>query len=580
MNDSVQEVKDRTDIVEIISTYLTLKKAGANYKANCPFHNEKSPSFMINPERQTFKCFGCGEGGDVFTFIEKIEGLDFYNALKMLAERAGVELKSNSVRQGQNEFRADKKTRVFEINEWAAKVYHKLLVDHPKAEKARAYLQKRGLSKETIEAFEIGYAPQSWDFLLRFLRSKGYTDQEAVEAGVATKADGGKIYDRFRGRIIFPINNAMGNTVAFTSRILEDDGKSAKYINSAESPIYIKGKTIYALDKAKMAIKEAGHAVLVEGQMDVIACHQAGFTNVVATSGTALTLDQLKILQRYAGEIYFCFDGDEAGQTAMKRAIRLALQNDITTKILVMPPPFKDPDEAIKQDRANWIDAVNKALPSLQYWIDSLLKKHPNLSIDDKKKIAKEILPEIKIIASEIEKEHYLKYLSDRLAVSMTSLSEALDKSKADHEFSHAKKEETKPVEQQNLTLIERILGLIWAEPELLSKTGDLAKQLNSSDKSHQELVDMIKSGTVFREKIKPEIAAVYDQLAMGALRDLNPENPEAITEELLYLLGRYRSEQKEETKESFARKIKQAEQAGDVEELKRLLQEFSSLIK
>ncbi|MDO8444155.1 MAG: DNA primase, partial [bacterium] len=393
MDSQVQEVKEKNDIIEVIGSYLTLKKAGVNYKAVCPFHSEKSPSFMINPERQTFKCFGCSEGGDVITFVEKMEGLDFYNALKLLAEKAGVQLKSNSVQYGSNVHSADKKTRSFEINEWAAKVYNKILTDHPKADPARKYLEKRGLSAETIKNFNIGYAPDSWDFILRFLISKKYTEAEAVEAGVAIRSERGKIYDRFRGRIVFPICNPMGATVAFTARILEIPGKptdtGAKYLNSSESAIYTKGKVIYGLDRAKMAIKEADLAIIVEGNMDVIACHQHGFKNVVASSGTAATLDQLKILSRYASEIAFCFDTDTAGQTAMKRAVKIALANDISTKIITTEP-FKDADEAIKADPKNWQKMVASAKPSLEYWIDQLVVQNPKMEVSDKKKIAKE----------------------------------------------------------------------------------------------------------------------------------------------------------------------------------------------
>lgn len=572
----VQEVKDRVDIVEVISTYLTLKKAGSNFKANCPFHNEKTPSMMISPERQTFKCFGCGEGGDVITFVEKMEGLDFYNALKLLADRAGVKLQTQKIKFGQKEYSADKKTRIFEINEWTKKVYHKLLLGHEKAQKARDYLKKRGLTEATIAQFEIGYAPDSWDFLLRFLRSKGYTDAEAVEAGVAIKSENGKVYDRFRGRIIFPINNLMGNTIAFTSRILIEDKNQAKYINSSESSIYIKGKTIYGLDKAKMSIKENDLAIMVEGNMDVIACHQAGFTNVVATSGTALTLDQLKILSRYASITAFCFDSDNAGQTAMKRAIRMAMQNDISIKIITASP-FKDPDEAIKADPENWKKAVKSAKPALEYWINSLAEKYPELEVSDKKNIAKEILPVIKIIFSDIEKEHYIKYLADKLGVSEKSLIDALEKSKKDTEFTKPDKQEK--FEPNKLESYERILGLLWAEPELLK---DLPKESISQkvDKKYDLLIDQIKSGQIEREKIKPESSAIYDQLALLALENIDPENSDAIKEEFLYLIGRNRSDQKEGIKEEFAKKIKAAESRGDKEELKKLLLEFSTLIK
>jgi DNA primase len=576
MIDQVQEVKERVDIVEIISTYLTLKKAGANFKTNCPFHNEKSPSLMISPERQSFKCFGCGEGGDVITFVEKIEGLDFYNALKLLAEKAGVEMKTQSVKFGDKEYKADKKTRTFEINEWAKKVYHYILVSDKNAENARKYLEKRGLTLETIKNFEIGYAPDSWDFTIKYLNKKGYTDEEILEAGIATRSERGKIFDRFRGRIMFPINNIMGNTIAFTSRVLQDDGKQAKYINSAESSIYVKGKTIYGLDKAKLAIREKDLAIMVEGNMDVVSCHQANFRNVVATSGTALTIEQLKILSRYAREIAFCFDSDNAGQTAMKRAIRMALQNDVAIKI-ISTVPYKDADEAIKNDPKNWERAVKNARPALEYWIDGLINENPSLEINDKKRIAKEILPIIKIIFSDIEKEHYIKYLADRLSTSESSLIDALEKSKRDSEFTKT----TQPVapERKELSVPERILGFLWAEPKLIVK---VTNQLENSqiDNKYLPLLEMIKKGNIERDKMKPEYISIYDQLSLQVLADMDPTADHAVEEELMYLLGRQNSDKKENIKEEFARKIKAAERAGDKEELKNLLAEFSALIK
>jgi DNA primase len=574
MIDQVTEVKEKIDIVEVVSTYLTLKKAGSNYKAICPFHTEKTPSMMVSPERQSFKCFGCGEGGDVITFIEKIEGLDFYNALKLLADRASVTLKTQSVKYGDREFKSDQKTRIFEMNEWAKKVYHKLLLDHPKAELAREYLKDRGLTIETIKTFEIGYAPKSWDFLLRFLDSKGFSMAEAVSAGLAIKAEKGKIYDRFRGRIVFPISNPIGNTIAFTSRVLEDNEKEAKYINSAETPIYIKGKTIYGLDKAKMAIKEADLAIMVEGNMDVIACHQAGFKNVVATSGTALTLDQLKVLSRYAGEIAFCFDNDIAGQTAMKRAIRMALQNDYSVKV-ISTVPYKDADEAIKKDKNIWAKAIKNAKPALEYWIDSLAEGK-ELEVNDKKKIAKEILPIIKIIYSDIEKEHYIKYLADKLSVSEKSLIEALEKAKKDKEFQTSNSETNI---QDHISVLERIFGLLWAEPKLSDKIIAELDQIGG-DSKFSPLFEMIKKKEFDREKIKPELQTYYDQISISALANVDSEDEGSFEVELLFLIGRHKSEKREKIKEEFADKIKQAEKTGDQTKLKALLTEFSALIK
>jgi len=580
MIDQVEEVKDRVDIVDVISSYVTLKKAGTNLKANCPFHNEKSPSFMVSPERQTFKCFGCGEGGDVITFVEKIEGLDFYNALKLLAEKVGVQLANDSVKFGDREFKADKKTRMFEINEWSKKVYHKILLDHPKAEKARAYLKTRGLALETIEKFEIGYAPNSWDFLMRFLLNKKYQADEIVAAGVAIKAEKGKCYDRFRGRIIFPIDNIIGNTIGFTSRILEDDGKSAKYINSSESPIYIKGKTIYGLDKAKSSIRDKDLAVVVEGNMDVIACHQAGFNNVVAASGTALTLDQLKILIRYSNAIALSFDSDQAGQTAMKRAIRLALQNDISTRIITLPKPFKDPDEAIKSDPKIWEIATKNAVPSLKYWIDQLIERTPELTIDDKKMIAKEILPVVKATASAIEREHYTKYLADRLLVSENSLIDALDKTKQDAEFKHEKKVGLPPAAKEELTPLERLFGLIWANEKNLAKARATLSTITSDDPRYSAILTMIKENNFDRGKVRPEIALHLDQLSISSTLNLDLQDEDLVKSEIQYLLSRLRSDQREVIREKYARMIQSAEERGDKGEIKKLLLEFSDLIK
>jgi len=576
--DQVQEIKDKVDIVEIISGYLTLKRAGKNYKGVCPFHSEKTPSFMVAPERQTFRCFGCNEGGDVFTFIEKIEGLDFYNAMKLLADKAGVKLEERSVRRGEQDHQADTKTRLFEINELTKRLYEKVL-QHPKAERARKYLANRGLSDKTLEQFEIGYAPVSWDFLTKFLKSKGFSEVEIVEAGVAIKSDNGRVYDRFRGRIMFPINNIMGSTIAFTSRILEDDGKSAKYINSAESSIYSKGKTIYGLDKAKGVIRSKNQVVMVEGQMDVIACHQAGFSNVVATSGTALTFDQLKILSRYSQEIVFCFDSDNAGQVAMKRAIRIALQNDIAVKIISIPKPYKDPDEAIKKDPKIWEDSVGKARPALEYWIDSMLDSFKELGISEKKQVAREILPVIKIIESSIEKEHYIKYLSEKLDVSQESLSQAVEKTKGDTEFVESKKLFSPNPKEVILTLPERLLIMLWGKPELLElKTVEYDK-LPVLGEKFLVLKEMAVKGSITRDKVSDSIASELDQEVLGIFQDLG-ESEDAIKEEFLFLSGRWRSEQKEAIKESFAQQIRDAEQSGDNAKLALLLKEFSSLLK
>lgn len=576
--DEVEQIKQRLDIVDVIGSYLTLKKAGANMKANCPFHHEKTPSFMVSPEKQSFRCFGCNEGGDIFTFIEKIEGVDFYNALKILADKAGVTLQNRSVQYGKHEFSSDKKTRVFEINDWTKKLYHKILFDHPKAQAARDYVfKKRRLTEEIANQFEIGYAPDSWDFLIKFLKSKGYTTEEMFLSGVVVRNEKGDYYDRFRGRIIFPINNIMGNTIAFTSRILIDDKNQAKYINSSESPIYIKGKTVYGLDKAKLAIKEQNLAILVEGNMDVIACHQAGFKNVVATSGTAITDEQLKILNRYSSDIAFSFDSDSAGVNAMKKAIELSLKNDINSRIISIDGPYKDPDEAIKADPKNWVRAVKNSKPSLEYWIDLLVKQDPALEISTKKKIAKEIIPVIKSIFSPIEKEYYIKYLSKKISISEKSLISALDKTSK----SEPESEEDVEGNSSKLGIEEKLLGLLWSDLDNINFFKDKIADLSMKVAGFESFISLLKKDSDFKkEGIALEEITKLNQISMQAVKDIDVADSNALKNEIEFLIGRVRSEQKENLKDDFARKIQAAEASGDRNEVKKLLSEFSNLIK
>jgi len=576
--DEITQIKERIDIVDIISSYLTLKKAGSNLKANCPFHGEKTPSFMVSPERQTFKCFGCGEGGDVFTFIEKMEGLDFYNAMKLLADKAGVQLKQ-SVQYNQKEFKSDRKTRVYEVNDWAKKLFHKILIEHPKAEKARQYLTTRGMSDKSIEEFEIGYAPNSWDLLIKFLKNKGFTPEEIFQAGVTIKSNKGDYYDRFRGRIMFPINNIMGATIAFTSRIIEDDPKQAKYINSSESPIYTKGKTIYGLDKAKVEIKSTGVAVFVEGNMDVITCHQAGFKNVIATSGTALTEDQIKIISRYTPQIAFCFDTDKAGEAAMKKAVKLALKNDINSKIVAIPSPYKDPDEAIKADSKNWQKAVESSKPSLEYWIDLLVRKTPELSVEDRKNIAKEILPVIKSAFSDIEKEYYIKYLSKKISVTEKALVSSLEKTKVDQDLSQSGEKKAEP-QDTKYSMEEKLLGMIWYDNAIYQKNKGQIKDKIIFSPKYDDLIKLFGHDGFHREELKDDQMAMFlDQLVLKILEEYG-DDKESLVNEANFLISRMRSDQREGIREEFATKIREAEDKGDKGEVKRLLAEFATLIK
>jgi DNA primase len=572
--DEVSDVKDKIDIVELIGGYLTLKKAGVNYKGLCPFHNEKTPSFMVSPERQSFKCFGCGKGGDIFTFVEEIEGMDFYDSLKLLAGRAGVELKpKGNFHYGDKEFAPTEKSKVFEINDLAAKLYHKILIDHPKAEHARKYLKNRGINKESIKNFNLGYAPKSWDFLIKFLNKHNYNEKEIFKAGLLVLGEKGKYWDRFRGRIMFPINNISGQVVAFTGRILEDDEKLAKYVNSAESPIYTKGKTIYGLDKARVDIRAQNRAVLVEGNMDVIACHQAGFHNVVAVSGTALTAEQLKIIARYSQNVVFAFDSDSAGKIALKRATTLALSEDINAKVLNLPG-FKDPDEAINSDPKNWERATKSAKPAFENWIDDLVLESDVNDVNQKKSISKEILPVIKIVSNDLEKEHYIRYLANKLAVSESSIISQLTKTKE----SSSVPEEADSIVENKLDFEKRLAGLVWQEKGLAEKVPAVIFNQDFSDQTANVLFSAIKSNKDIGKLLASDKSKL-NLYAMEATKDIDLNQDGIIGEEFDDLIKNFISRKKDQTKAGFAEKIATAQSVGDISKIKELMGELQSAI-
>jgi DNA primase len=572
--DEVSDVKDKIDIVELIGGYLTLKKAGVNYKGLCPFHNEKTPSFMVSPERQSFKCFGCGKGGDIFTFVEEIEGMDFYDSLKLLAGRAGVELKpKGNFHYGDKEFAPTEKSKVFEINDLAAKLYHKILIDHPKAEHARKYLKNRGINKESIKNFNLGYAPKSWDFLIKFLNKHNYNEKEIFKAGLLVLGEKGKYWDRFRGRIMFPINNISGQVVAFTGRILEDDEKLAKYVNSAESPIYTKGKTIYGLDKARVDIRAQNRAVLVEGNMDVIACHQAGFHNVVAVSGTALTAEQLKIIARYSQNVVFAFDSDSAGKIALKRATTLTLSEDINAKVLNLPG-FKDPDEAINSDPKNWERATKSAKPAFENWIDDLVLESDVNDVNQKKSISKEILPVIKIVSNDLEKEHYIRYLANKLAVSESSIISQLTKTKE----SSSVPEEADSIVENKLDFEKRLAGLVWQEKGLAEKVPAVIFNQDFSDQTANVLFSAIKSNKDIGKLLASDKSKL-NLYAMEATKDIDLNQDGIIGEEFDDLIKNFISRKKDQTKAGFAEKIATAQSVGDISKIKELMGELQSAI-
>ncbi len=426
---AVDEVKQRLNIVEVISAYVPLKKAGRNYKGLCPFHGEKTPSFVVFPDSQRWHCFGaCGVGGDVINFIMRRESLSFGEALKLLAARAGVELAPPTPAQ---EAEAEERRRLWDLNRLAAEYYHRLLMEGDEAAAARAYLAGRGLRGETLRAFQVGYARDTWQALGDYLKSRGWREADLLLAGLVVEREGGeRAYDRFRGRIIYPIRDARGHVCGFGGRVL--DNSLPKYLNSPQTPVFDKGTVLYGIDLAREAIRQTETVVLVEGYMDVLMAHQAGFRNVVAAMGTGLSDQQLATLKPLARRLVLALDPDVAGNRATLRGLEVAKEAldqrvvpvltpqgliryetelDAELRILTLPEG-KDPDEVIREDPARWEQLIAEALPIMDYYFRTLTADLDLSKAKDKSAAVQALLPLIGEIANGVERAHYIQRLA------------------------------------------------------------------------------------------------------------------------------------------------------------------------
>ncbi len=417
---TIDEVKQKLDIVEVIGQYTKLTKAGRNFKAMCPFHNEKTPSFFVFPERQSWHCFGaCSTGGDVFSFVMKKEGLDFGEALRLLADRVGVRLPSE-IEKGPDK---DEKDKLFQANEAAAQYYHNLLLNSPAGEKAKSYFISRGLSLKSITDFQLGFSPNAWETLKLYLLEKGYSETEMLAAGLILKTDEGKTYDRFRNRLMFPIRDAKGRTAGFSGRVLDDS--LPKYMNSPQTAVFDKSGTIYGIDMASQIIRRQDLAVIVEGYMDVIVAHQYGFSNVVASMGTAITEKHVNILKKLTKNIALALDPDAAGEEAMLRCVEY--ENSLNTEVKIMIlPAGKDPDEVIKDNPNTWQSSVEKAVPVIDYTIDMTVSRQDISTASAKSQVANNLLSIIAKASDSIRRDHYLTKLSKLTGISYTTLESAL----------------------------------------------------------------------------------------------------------------------------------------------------------
>ncbi len=580
MADQIEEIKRKLDIVDVVSSYVPLTKSGKNYKALCPFHSEKTPSFMVSPTLQIFKCFGCSEGGDALSFYSAIEGVSFGEALKEMAKRAGVKLVSRKQSPEERQ-----KEKFYEINRLASDFFHHLLTKHDVGKPALGFLKKRGLSKDSIEEFNLGYAPRSWDSLGRFIVKKGYTVTDLLQSGLASRKDQGRgYYDFFRGRAMFPLRSSTGRVIGFSGRALGDE--QPKYINTTETPVFEKRRLLYNFDLAKREIKKKKTAILVEGELDAIALYEKGLKNVTATKGTALSSEQITTLSRFANNLLLCFDRDAAGLEATKKGIFIAQSAGLEVRAILLPEG-KDPDEAIREDEDGFKDLVEKAPPIFDFYLESALSRFDPLTPLGKKKIAGEILPVVKSLANEVEKAGYLSRLAKELDIDEKVLWKQLEKEEAiegERVFASSVKETSK---SSKLPRKEAYLfAMLFSVPP--SRIKSTIRKIALEDIKDLKLLALLEAlkGYLkdikrfrlenFSGKLDGDLRRVFEELVLIPLpqTDVEEEFAKALA---AVKKGRFIRERKELLVQ--VRKAEKAEKPAQVKKLQRQIQELSRKI-
>src|SRR5881392_2824889 len=432
-SETIEQIAAANDIVEVISSYFPLKRAGANFKALCPFHQEKTPSFHVSPQRQTFHCFGCGVGGSVFRFVMDYEHIDFPSAVRKLAARVGIPVIEERGPSGAEDRQRETRRTLLQLHGEAAAWFHENLIKKEFAEPARKYLKQRGITAEIAKRWHLGYAPDEWDAFGSWAREHGYETRDLIASGlVKTKDDAERVadetsnakqtsYDRFRGRIMFPICNDIGEVIAFSGRLLKDEEGTAKYLNSPETPLFRKGNVLFGLHKTKRALIEANCAVVCEGQLDLIALYEAGIANVVAPQGTAFTEDQARILKRFVSEVVLCFDADAAGQKAAERSLDALLQNDLIVRVAEMPAG-EDPDSLVRREgKIAFEKRIADARDFFDYWIEREAANVDLNSLSAKMEVARTLAETVSHVHDLVMRGEVISKMSARLAVSASA---------------------------------------------------------------------------------------------------------------------------------------------------------------
>lgn len=570
MSSSVEQIKERLNIVDVVSSYIKLEKAGAaNFKATCPFHSEKTPSFFVSPTRQTFHCFGCNAGGDMFTFVEEIEGVDFMGALKVLAGMAGVTLtKTNSKARTHRD-------GLFRLTDAATSFFEKNLKE---SKNAKEYLKIRGINEETIKEFRIGFAKNEWrDFFDKFTQKK--IPQKALEqVGLIRKSEKG-YYDWFRGRIMFPIADSSGRVAGFSGRILpvyEDKTKNvqAKYINSPETALFDKSRILHGFDKAKLAIRKNGMCVLVEGQLDLIMSHQAGVAYSVSVSGTALSVEHLQLIKRLTDKIVFAFDADQAGVFAAKRGIDIALAQGFDVRVAAIPEGL-DPADLIKKDPEEWVALIKKSIHIIDFLINTALshKKDPErIHLE----VSSMVLPYIANITNNMEQAHFVRSVAEKLNIKESAVWKELDKLKTKNNTQRESTQKENLLKNNNTNKLkdkikEKILGiLIWQKGLEKPDINHIEHEKQFKKITNEDGLTIVKAKSISKERIS-ELVFEAEMYYKNAL------NLELEIKELLVNL------EKEILKEAFEEAmifLKEAEKGNDETEVVVALEKCHNISK
>ena len=603
MQNNVEEIKARLNIVDIVGEYVRLTKAGSHWKGLCPFHSEKSPSFMVNEEKQIYHCFGCAKGGDVFSFVQEIESMEFREVLKILAEKAGVQLEEYKGSQP-----TDSKKRIMDALELSAKFYEAQLWKGVGKDNIMGYLHARGIKDESIKKFRLGYAPAGWDNIIKFLLDRGFKIDEIEKTGLVVQKNqesritnhdsklvihNSNYYDRFRDRIMFPVMDIMGNVVGYSARVAPgQDESQAKYINTPESLVYHKSKVLYGLSLAKNDIKQKNYTLLVEGNLDVIASSQAGLGNVVAVSGTALTVDQITMLKRYSENIAMLFDMDNAGQQAALKSADLCFQKGVNVKIVTLESG-KDAADVASKDPKLLLEAVKKSVAAMEYFFLQALKKYDRNTAEGKRNIAKDVLEHVNLVESQIEKSHWIKKIAHEVDVEEKVVAGVL-KTVADgiriEKQSPLDAEKTATFQKRSYVLRDSMLGAIMSDAGVWKEIFE--NQLQSDwARNDAFIIFVLQKGAEAGFSFDQMLANIEDSATIERLRKIyfdtefgfnigeGLENSQTeIRETVLGYISQYSKELQKEELHSIIKEIERAERSGDKEKLKKLMGEFTKL--